>query len=198
MRKNYQGCDQTLSARYLDGELTNDEQAVFKGHLGDCPSCRTALEDYRSVAALFKEGVSEAARHADFDALGKRVLDLARRESKPWWIGIKDFFFSWRLLVPTTAVAASFILFSLLFGPSSHNSRPSAIVNSFTGETSSVMILETSGSHQTIIWFNELNTQGGMEDASQESFNNFSVISCYRWNNAQWGTGSTSENKYRC
>ena len=54
---------------------------------------------------------------------------------------------------------ALFIFIMNLMNP---GDMPSAIVSSFTGQISSVMIIETPKEHHTIIWFSEdVNMNGG-------------------------------------
>lgn len=39
---------------YLDGQLPDDERAVFEQHLAKCPPCVTYLETYRQAVQLGK------------------------------------------------------------------------------------------------------------------------------------------------
>lgn len=38
--------------RYLDGELTTEEQQTFEEHLGACPPCVVYLETYRATVRV--------------------------------------------------------------------------------------------------------------------------------------------------
>lgn len=60
-----------------------------------------------------------------------------------------------RLLIPATAVAIILLLFFNLTRDSATVSGPSAIIDFFNGETSSIIILDTPKSRHTILWISE-------------------------------------------
>jgi len=178
-------CDPALLSRFFDGELGPDEQACIRAHLKECFSCQKALIDHQRISALFKTISNGAASQAKFDDIEEGVMSQIRKDRDPWWLKFKAFFLSKKLLVPATAFTAAFIiLFSLLRAPLPE-SGPSAIINSFTGEISSVIIMETPESRQTIIWFNETGVGEGIEDdGTQETLRRFYI------KRACFGTGS--------
>ncbi len=104
------GCEQglTLINARMDGELPADDRHRLIVHLGECATCRVAVDDFerddRELARIF------GARQRSAAAVADRVLeawfDEAPSRSRPWGL--------WRL---TSAVAAGFALAFVLFGP---------------------------------------------------------------------------------
>ena len=154
MKKLHNGCDQTLIDLYFDNELGQDEHARFSEHISHCPSCQKALRDNQAISTLFKSGLDKEVSQANLDALEERVLDLIRKKRSPWWRKVIDLFVSKKLLIPAAAMAVMLIFFSIIRQPAPV-SVPSAIVKSFSGDVSSVMIIETPKSRNVIIWYNE-------------------------------------------
>lgn len=75
---DHNNCRENLSA-YLDGELPAIERGLVEAHLADCPDCRAALGQLRSVSGLVKKHVMEPVPAA----LEKKVLDGAA-PARPW------------------------------------------------------------------------------------------------------------------
>ena len=90
----------------------------------------------------------------NLDALEERVLDLIRKKRVPWWKKVMDLLGSRKLLIPAAAMAVLLLFFSIMWQPAPV-SAPSAIVKPFSGDVSSVMIIETPKSRNVIIWYNE-------------------------------------------
>jgi hypothetical protein len=153
VRKNL--CDLILLSRYADQETNPEETRQIQAHLLSCPECRQALAEQRQLAELLQQGVSEAQKGVDFDRLEKRILSVDRRRSITW-SDMREWVPSWKVALPVATAAAVLILFFFtpLFQQPSP-SGPSAIINSFTGRVTSVMILETPRSQQTVIWYSE-------------------------------------------
>ncbi|UCG79777.1 MAG: zf-HC2 domain-containing protein [Desulfobacterales bacterium] len=153
IRKNL--CDLILLSRYADQETNPEETRQIQAHLLSCPECRQALAEQRQLAELLQQGVSAAQQGVDFDRLEKRILTVDRRRSRIW-SDIREGVLSWKVALPVATAAAALILFFFtpLFQQPSP-SGPSAIINSFTGRVTSVMILETPRSQQTVIWYSE-------------------------------------------
>ena len=148
-------CDPILLGRYMDGEFGPDEQDSVLLHLKDCPSCQEELRQNEALSTLFRNSLDEQFSQIDFSGLEKNVLAQVRKKRTPWWINLNDLFFSKKLLVPAAAMAAMVVLFFSLARQPVLSPVPSAIVKSLRGEMSSVIILETPKTNQTIIWFNE-------------------------------------------
>jgi anti-sigma factor RsiW len=43
---------------YLDGEMSPEEEAHFKAHLGDCPPCVDFLEGYKATPGLCRRALA--------------------------------------------------------------------------------------------------------------------------------------------
>ena len=154
MKKAHIECDQSLLDRFFDKELGQDEYDLVRKHLKACPTCQKALQKNQAISTLFRASLDREISHAGLDRLEERVLDLVRQEEVPWWRRFAEQFILKRPLIPATALALFALFFIIERGPVSV-SDPSAIVKSFSGETSSVMIIEAPKSGQTIIWYKE-------------------------------------------
>lgn len=148
------GCDEALLDRYLEGDLGADEEAMVKNHLDGCRQCRRRVAGMEAVSRQFRDRVQQAADAVDFMAFEKQVLNKALRQRHP---GGGFFAFIASLRYPIAAAVAVGVL--LFFGYSRYMVKPgpvpSAIINSFTGPVSSVMIFETPETRQTILWYKE-------------------------------------------
>ena len=154
MKKAHHECDEELIDRYFDGELSLKEHDRISRHLKDCPSCQKTLQNNQAISTVFRDNLKREVSQADFGVLETRVLDQIRQKENPWWERITKLFFSNKLLIPATAVAALILFFAITREPTTI-SGPSAIIEAFSGEVSSVMIIETPKSRQTIIWYKE-------------------------------------------
>ncbi len=154
MKKAHHECDEELIGRYFDGEVSQEESDSISRHLKDCSSCQKILRDNQAISTVFRDSLEREVSQADFGVLETRVLDQIRQKENPWWERITKLFFSNKLLIPATAVAALILFFAITREPTTI-SGPSAIIEAFSGEVSSVMIIETPKSHQTIIWYKE-------------------------------------------
>lgn len=154
MKKAHHDCNEELIGRYLDGEVSQEEHDGISRHLKDCLSCQKILEDNQSISTVFRDTLKIESSHAGFAVLKTRVLDQIRQKENPWWKRLAKRFSSIRILIPATALAALVLFFAIPRSPTTI-SDPSAIVEAFSGDVSSVMIIETPKSRQTIIWYKE-------------------------------------------
>ncbi|MEA2040209.1 MAG: anti-sigma factor [Thermodesulfobacteriota bacterium] len=154
MKKAYGECDEELIGRYFDGELSQKEYERISRHLKECPSCQKVLQDYQAISTVSVDSLEQEASRADFGLLETRVLDQIRQKGHPWRERITELVFSGKLLIPATALAALILFFAITRSPTTL-SGPSAIIEAFSGEVSSVMIIEAPNSRQTIIWYKE-------------------------------------------
>jgi anti-sigma factor RsiW len=154
MKKDYMNCDPALLGRLFDRELGLDEAARVGRHLKNCPSCQKELRENEAISTLFKAGLDDQLSRIDLSDFEQRVLEHIQRNTVPWWMRLRDLFVSKRFLVPATAIATILLVFSLTRHPVTVLG-PSAIIDSFAGDISSVIILETPRSRQTILWFSE-------------------------------------------
>jgi anti-sigma factor RsiW len=162
-------CDATMLSRFLDQELGPDEHDRINEHLSYCPSCQKVLRENQSISTLLRAGLEEAISRADIENFEERVFDLIQRKGAPWWIKLKALFMSRKFYVPAVAVATVLILLLSVVRRPDPETGPSAIIKSFTGEISSVMIIQTPKSQQTILWFNETLIPGDEDDEIQEA-----------------------------
>lgn len=154
MKKDDITCDPALIGRFFDRELGLDEDAQVGRHLKNCPSCQKELRENEAISTLFKAGLDDQLSQIDLSDIEPRVLGLIQRNGVPWWMRLRNMFVSKRFLVPATAIAMILLFFSLTRYPAPV-SEGSAIINSFTGETYCLIILETPRSHQTILWYSD-------------------------------------------
>lgn len=90
-----------LLSAYFDGELTEEENAAVRAHLGECEDCRARLDEYAQLSgamlALGEEDVPEG-----FTA---RVMDAVRAEKAAAKPQVKKRS-TWRRWMPMAACAA--------------------------------------------------------------------------------------------
>jgi len=169
MKIDDNSCNPDLLGRFLDRELGPVDHARIDQHLEDCPACRKVLRAHQSISALFKASLTQELSHAHVEEFEERVLDLIRGKGLPWSMKLRNFLASRRFYVPAAAMATALILFFSVVKRPAPEPGPSAIIKSFTGEISSVMIIQTPKSKQTILWFNETLTTGDEDDEIQEA-----------------------------
>lgn len=157
MYKDYpdRSCDPAMISRFFDGELGTEESDKVRAHLDMCPSCRKALEGHRIVSENFLSAAAAERARVDFDFVEKRLLQRIRTRHVPWRNKLLDLIKVKKFYIPVTALAATLTLFFTFFSPTAPPTAPSALITSFTGDISSVMIFETPETRQTILWFNE-------------------------------------------
>ena len=148
-------CDPELLSRFYDGEITPEENEWAIEHISTCQKCQNELKLNEELSKKYKEKFHKELSAIDPALLEKKIMERVSQGKARYWTGIGEFLTSMRFLVPAAAVAGMlFFLLTTFRGPVTEP-PPSAIINSFTGDVSSVMILETPQSHQTIIWINE-------------------------------------------
>ena len=147
-------CDDALLARYADNDLGAADKKKMKAHLDDCRTCRRRLTAWSTFSQDLRDRVAHESGGVDFTALEKDVLTKALRPSRTSSGGasiLKALKFGIPAVV--TACLILFLGYNRWMAPS--GPAPSAIINSFTGSMSSVMIFETPETRQTILWYNE-------------------------------------------
>jgi anti-sigma factor RsiW len=147
-------CDDTLLDRYLDGDLDAEEKARMKAHLEHCRDCRHQVAAMTAFSDDLRDRVEQATESVDFMALEKAVLTRALRQRCSRG-GFSTVVASLKYIIPVAVTACLLLFFAYPALMSSPASAPSAIINSFTGSVSSVMIFETPETRQTILWYNE-------------------------------------------
>lgn len=154
MQRNLPHFDSELISRYYDGELGQVERSQVESHILGCPSCNKILEDLKEVSDQYGGLLAHQSIGIDTRETEKHVLDRLRREETPWWAKVKDILLSKKILVSATATFGVALLFITVLRVPVPDS-PSAIVTSVSGDVSSIIILETPETRQTILWFNE-------------------------------------------
>ena len=168
MTTGQQACDPTALDRFLDQEVGPEERAQISEHLGHCVPCQKALQDIQAISTLFKTSMEREISYGRLEDVEGQVMTRVHETKVSWWIKLKELLFSKKFYIPATAAAAA-ALFVYLTMPSAPVRGPSAIINSFTGEITSVMIIETPGSRQTILWFHETSAAGEEENGMEEA-----------------------------
>ncbi|BBO73358.1 hypothetical protein DSCW_07750 [Desulfosarcina widdelii] len=149
------GCDDALLVRYLDGDLDNDEKKWMEDHLQCCKTCRRQLAFFSDFSQDFRDHVQRQTDQVDFTPIEKEAINKALRQ-RYHKRGPSSFFASLKFAVPAAAVACLLLFFGYTRFMVDHGpAQPSAIINSFTGSMTSVMIFETPETRQTILWYNE-------------------------------------------
>ena len=152
-------CNEELLSLFIDGELGPEESRRVERHLQDCPTCRQYLQQQGELAQQLRREVSLARQAVDFQRLEQHIV--GKTGGRPA-LGhhMRQWLLSWRLMLPVAATAVLILFFfTSVFEPPAPPG-PSAIIKSFTGKVSSVMILETPQSHHTVIWYSEEAMEG--------------------------------------
>lgn len=76
---------------FLDGNLSQEQESIFRGHLQSCPQCHSELAQYR---ALYSELQSEMAFELSPD-FSSRVITAIQAEARKAWLARL-----WNLLLP--------------------------------------------------------------------------------------------------
>ncbi|PIE66839.1 MAG: hypothetical protein CSA23_07145 [Deltaproteobacteria bacterium] len=147
-------CDEMRLNRYLDDDLNPEERQYMAEHLQKCRHCRHCRETLESFSKRARSRIEMAGRRVDFTALEKRVLTEVL-QSRHRNNGLSRFMARLKYVVPATVAAGLLIFFVYSQYWMRPEPVPSAIINSFTGSMSSVMIFETPETHQTVLWYNE-------------------------------------------
>lgn len=146
-------CDAELLNRFMDDELTSSEKVRIETHLAHCAACRHHISGMADISEGFRQRVDRVAEAVDFSAMEKEVVIKALRRYRNRDGG--GLLKSLKFAVPATAVAGVLMFFAYSQFLVRPTPVPSAIINSFTGSMSSVMIFETPETRQTILWYNE-------------------------------------------
>jgi anti-sigma factor RsiW len=151
---NSNACDEILLDRYLDGDLDAGEMAQIEAHISGCLECRR----HASTLATFSQSLRDRVKHAtdsvDFVALEKQVLNKALRQYRTKGL-FSRFIASLKYTLPAVVTAGLLLFFVYSNFVVKPAPVPSAIINSFTGSMSSVMIFETPETRPTILWYTE-------------------------------------------
>jgi anti-sigma factor RsiW len=153
-RSKFNACDDILLYRYLDGDLGADEAEQIKVHLEGCRQCRSQSAAMADFSRDIRDRIQHASDAVDFVAIEKQVLNKVLRQ-RGARSGLSAFMASLKFIIPSAVTAGLLIFFAYSHYMVPKASVPSAIINSFTGSMSSVMIFETPETRQTILWYTE-------------------------------------------
>jgi anti-sigma factor RsiW len=156
-------CDEQQLNRLLDGELTPPEKHQLKQHLLRCPACRRHVRGLMAFSETFRRRVEREATMVDFAALEKEVVTTALKRYRQRERG--GLLKSLKIAVPALVTAGVLLFFAYTRFMVEPTTLPSAIINSFTGSASSVMIFETPETRQTILWYTETTDADNDNDA---------------------------------
>jgi hypothetical protein len=147
-------CNPILISRFLDSELEPEEYDRVKAHLLDCPNCMKSLEEFKNISLKTKAAIQKGLPHFDKKFIESGVINDIKKRKIALWRRVLEVLLSKKGLIPLTALA-SLCIVSLMVFKSPGPPGPSAIVQSVSGDITSIMIMETPNSRQTILWFNE-------------------------------------------
>ena len=147
-------CNHDLLIRSLDDDLDAAEKERLAAHLETCRPCRQQLARLTGFSRDLGRRVDLAADAVDFTALEKDVLTKALRTRRSN-NGGEGWFRALKYGIPAAVTAGLLLFFGYSQFMVNSGPPPSAIINSFTGSMSSVMIFETPETRQTILWYTE-------------------------------------------
>ncbi len=145
-------CDYELISRYYDNELGEEERVKAEGHIVSCPQCVKRLAKYRHMSQDIRSEIKMP--EGGYCDLQDYVIESIEHKKLPLRKKLEEMLISKKILIPAVAMACMLIAFVTFFNNPAANG-PSAIITSYSGNGSSVMILETPETRQTIIWLSE-------------------------------------------
>jgi hypothetical protein len=132
-------------SRVADNAVPEQERSGFFHHAQTCGTCAETLENYRQMGQMFTSHTANQV-HQIHRELPPICVTSPQGRLRCISAGLK-------LKLASLSAAALILAVSLYTWQS--DTGPSAIVNSVDTYGSSVMIIETSESQHTIIWFSE-------------------------------------------
>ena len=180
MDKGKVTCASSMLSQFFDRELEPEASATISGHLEHCRTCMQELRGNRLLSSLLKAGVEQEMSRVNLQGVEERVIALIHSKRMLWWVHLKGFCLSKKLYVPAAVAAAMLVMFFHLERTPTPASGPSAIIDSLQGDFSSVMILETQKSRQTILWIQEASDlwDNGGAPTDQTGLGPFSIRYC--------------------
>lgn len=146
-------CGSHLISDYHDGELDPQKTLEVKAHIDSCPECRGMLLKYDDLTEKMGSAFAGNFVHDTVkieNDLTERIIKDKKKLLEKW----TDLIFAKRTLIPA-GIVASLAVMILTFSLDNSPAGPSAIIQSISGSGSTVMIMETTETRQTILWFNE-------------------------------------------
>ena len=109
---------------------------------------------HRNLGDRLKSSLDQVLTDSERTLVENRVIAQVRKQNRQPWAGLQKLLVPKRLFALTAATGLLLFVLAFFFEAETP-SGPSAIVTSFQGEYSSVMIMETPETRNTIIWFDE-------------------------------------------
>jgi len=163
-------CDARRLIRYHDNELPAGERQAVADHLAQCSRCRRALAQQQHLRRFVQQAANgAAARTPRPDVESALLARIKNRGASP---PATPRSWSPRRWAPAAALALATLVVTVIYNPWPEavvSREPSAIVESFHGNVSTVMILQTQTTGQTIVWFNEISEPDGESDGNQSA-----------------------------
>lgn len=153
MKKSSRNCDPVILSSFFDKELDPADDASIDRHINSCPSCKKMLDDLKVLSRQVRTHITGIC-DTDHASLEKSLLETICKKKTPFGERIKEAVLSKKVWIPVTAAASLLLVFFTVF-QSPGVTEPSAIIASLSGDVSSVFIIETSRTRQTILWFND-------------------------------------------
>jgi anti-sigma factor RsiW len=138
---------------YFDGEIDREQAVQIQRHVQTCSTCRQHVAQNRRLADQARQALDCGVLPPQLARIGQAPAGPSPRKAQFSSIFGRN---RWRWAIPAGALAMAATLAGLYVMPGANPpASPSAIVTSFSGEMSSITILETPNQRQTIIWINE-------------------------------------------
>ncbi len=150
--------DEKTISKFVDNELSPEENKAIAKHISECSVCNNIVEQYAHLSDLFEQSTSKQVDKIDTNLLGQNVLEQISREENGFLKKSFDYFspkFYIKVASVVVLMVASLVYLQIQPMGSLDTAGSSAIVKSVDGNISSVMIFETEKSKHTIIWFSE-------------------------------------------
>ncbi len=153
MKKPSRNCDPVIVSRFFDKELDPADNASVDRHINSCPSCRKMLDDLKTLSRQVRTHITGRC-DTDHASIEKSLLETICKKKTPFRERVKEAVLAKKVWIPVIAAASLLLVFFTVF-QSPGVTEPSAIIASLSGDVSSVVIIETPRTRQTILWFNE-------------------------------------------
>ena len=153
MTESLKKCSPELLSLYLDRELDDEQYSRVKRHIRECQACKKELEDLSSLSRRIHVFMNDQSLPANSHIIKDPVLKKILENENNVFERIKNILSLKKIIIPATGMAVIVLLSLIFLQP--NNIGPTAIVESVSGDVSSIYILETPGTRQTILWFNE-------------------------------------------
>ncbi len=153
MKKPSRNCNPVMVSRFLDKELDPADDSSVDRHINSCSSCRKMLDDLKTLSRQVRTHITGIC-DTDHASIEKSLLETICKKKTPLGERVKEALLSKKVWIPVTAAASLLLVFFTMF-QTPGVTEPSAIIASLSGDVSSIVIIETTRTRQTILWFNE-------------------------------------------